>query len=113
MTDTPEHPAISSARAILQLHIDNIKMIDDGFVFHDKDGNNVNEKMRAACKEQIEMCEEIIDTASSIENQELLAPLTPIMADAKATIEKALEDAKDPLLPEISDYDNDNPPASG
>src|SRR6185436_4094169 len=44
----PEHPAISAAKAIRQLHLDNIAMIDNGFVFHDKEGNSVNEHMKAS-----------------------------------------------------------------
>ena len=60
---TAEHPAINAAREIRQLHLDNIKMIDDGFVFNDKDGNSVNDTMRAACQEQIALCDNIIDEA--------------------------------------------------
>lgn len=113
MTDTTEHPAIKAARAIKQLHIDNIKMIDDGYVFKDKAGESVNTAMRSACAEQIELCDEIIDTASTL-RPELLAPVELMLVDAKASIEKALEDAaKDPLLPEIGNYDNDDPQASG
>jgi hypothetical protein len=104
-----EHPAIVAARTIMQLHIDNIALIDGGFVFHDKEGNSVNDVMRAACVEQIELCAEIIATAKDL-RPELLAPVELMLVDAKASIEKALEDAKDPLLPEIGNYDNDNPP---
>ena len=61
---------------------------------------------------QRELCDEIIDTAKDL-RPELLAPVELLMLDAKSTIEKALEDAKEPSLPEISDYDNDNPQAGG
>lgn len=114
MTDAlqDEHPAIKAARAIKQLHLDNIKMMDDGFVFKDKAGESVNTAMRSACSEQIELCDEIISTASTL-RPELLAPIEMMLVDAKVTIEKALEDAADPLLPEIGNYDNDDPKASG
>ena len=113
--DTPtaapaEHPAIAAARAIKQLHVDNIALMDGGFKFVDKDGKEVNDVMRAACLGQIELCDEIIDVSKSV-RPELLAPVELMLVDAQATIEKALEDAKDPLLPEIGNYDNDNPAA--
>jgi hypothetical protein len=104
-----EHPAIMIAREIRQLHLDNIKMIDEGFVFHDKEGVSVNERMREACMEQIGLCDGIIETAKDLRS-ELLLPVELMLIDAKATIEKALEDAKDDtILPEIGNYDNDDP----
>lgn len=109
MDEQSEHPAIKAARAIKQLHVDNIKMIDDGFVFK-KAGGSVNEQMRDACVEQIRLCDEIINTAKDL-RPELLEPIELMLVDAKATIEKALEDAKDPLLPEIGNYDNEDPEA--
>ena len=105
--DDQEHPAINAAREIRQLHLDNIKMIDDGFVFHDKDGNSVNDTMRAACQEQIALCDNIIDVTKSLP-PELLGPVELMLADVKASIATALDDA---ILPEIGNYDNDDPEA--
>lgn len=101
--DDQEHPAFNAAREIKQLHLDNIKMIDDGFVFHDKDGKSVNDEMRAACEKQIILCDEIMNTGRSLP-PELLGPVELMLADARATIDKALDDA---ILPEIGNYDND------
>lgn len=104
---TAEHPAINAAREIRQLHLDNIKMIDDGFVFHDKDGKSVNDVMRAACEKQIILCDEIMNTSKALP-PELLGPVELMLADVKATIATALDDA---ILPEIGNYDNDGPEA--
>ena len=103
-----DHPAIKAARAIRELHVETIAMMDGGFVF-EKEGLSVNDQVRAACNEQIMLCDEIIANAADITNKPLLDVLTPALHEAKEKCEKALEDAKDPLLPEIGNYDNDNP----
>ena len=105
-----DHPAIKAARAIRELHVETIAMMDGGFEFK-KDGENVNDQVRAACSEQIMLCDEIIANATDIKNKTLLDVLTPVLHEAKESCEKVLEDAKDPLLPEIGNYDNDTPQA--
>ncbi len=105
-----DHPAIKAARAIRELHVETIAMMDGGFVF-EKNGTSVNDEMRSACSEQIMLCDEIIANAVDIKKKSLLDVLTPVTLEAKEKCEKALEDAKDPLLPEIGNYDNDNPPS--
>jgi len=109
--DPPENPAVDIARTIKQLHLDTIKMMDGGFVYH-ADGVNVNDKMRAACQEQIDLCDEIIATSSTL-SAALLAPVTLLLEDARADIEKRLKAAtaeelavEDSALPEIGNYDH-------
>lgn len=120
MTDE-EHPAIRAARAIKQLHIDNLAMIDNGFVFHDAAGNSVNEQMRAACEEQMKLCDDIIFNVMPLPAH-LLEPARLMLEEAHAQIAAAVHaeleaqhavaqierDAED--LPEIGNYDNDPPP---
>ena len=58
----PEHPAIYAAKTIRKMHEDTIEMMDNGFVYHDAAGANVNDQMRAACLHQIELCDAIIES---------------------------------------------------
>jgi len=104
--DPPEHPAIFAAKVIKKLHEDTIKMMDEGFVYH-SDGVNVNDKMRAACLQQIGYCDDIITTSRSLP-PELLAPITILLEDARADIEAKLKAATDEesALPEIGNYDH-------
>lgn len=118
--DPPEHPAIQAARAIKQLHIDNIAMIDNGFVFHDKDGNSVNEHMRKACAQQMDLCDAIINQVRPLP-EHLLRPVQVLLEDAHAKISATVQeelaaqhaqakiehDAED--LPEIGNYDANKP----
>lgn len=107
----PEHPAISAARAIRKMHEENIALIDGGFVFHDKDGVSVNEHMRAACVEQLELCDKIIGACESLP-ADMLKPIELMLNDQRVRIgheiEQELEAQKElPSLPEIGNYDND------
>ena len=118
--DPPEHPAITAAKAIRQLHLDNIQMIDNGFVFHDKEGNSVNEHMKASCLEQIELCNDIINEVRPLPTH-LLEPVQLMLEDAHKRISESVHaeleaqhaaahierDATD--LPEIGNYDNEDP----
>lgn len=104
MDTSAEHPAIVAARAIKQLHVDTIAQIDGGFIFHDKNGASVNDVMRAACVEQIVLCDEIMDVSRSV-RPELLTPIELLLVDTKASIERTLNEV---VLPEIGNYDNDN-----
>jgi urease gamma subunit len=118
--DPPEHPAHRAARAIKQLHIDNIAMIDSGFIFHDKDGKNVNAEMRAACVEQMAHCDSILENVQAIPAH-LLEPVALMLEEAHArlstevraeleaqqAVAKIEHDAED--LPEIGNYDNESP----
>ena len=120
--DPPEHPAIKSAKAIRQLHLDNIQMIDKGFVFHDAEGNSVNEHMKASCLEQIDLCNDIINEVRPLPAH-LLEPVQLMLEAAHAKIAESVReeleaqhavakierDATD--LPEIGNYDNEDPPA--
>lgn len=118
--DPPDHPAVRAAKAIKQLHIDNIAMIDNGFIFHDKDGNSVNEHMRYACSEQIKLCDDIINEVRPLPAH-LMEQVTVLLEEAhvkiSATVQEELEaqhaqakvenDAEN--LPEIGEYNDDKP----
>lgn len=101
----PEHPAERAARMIKDLHLQNIKMMDDGHVFL-KDGVNVNEDMRKASMEQIAMCDQIMERAKHMDPR-LWEPAALILEDLKDIVAnpKVLEE-QNTILPEIGNYEH-------
>lgn len=122
--DPQEHPAARAGRIIKELHEDNVKLIDDGFVFT-RDGVDVSQEMRAKSLEQIKFCDDLIHRAPSMdpgmselasalaedavgEHTRLKAELIEAKAKVDAATERvaALEDKAMPELPEVGDYEH-------
>lgn len=101
-----EHPAKRAARMIKELHEENIKKIDDGFVFF-KGDVDVSEEMRAACVEQIKMCEQIMARAEHMDPS-LWEPSLQIATDAQHMIDEAKRtgDTLATIMPDIGNYDH-------
>ncbi len=107
---TPEHPAKRAARMIKELHEENIKKIDNGFVFYRKlengDLQDVNVEMRKQCLEQIAMCEHIIERADVMDPR-LFEPAQLILDEVQSTVARAVEDEQVlASMPEIGNYDH-------
>lgn len=103
----PEHPAARAARMIKDLHLANIKMMDEGHVFL-RDGVDVNEEMRKSCHEQIAHCDRLIERARHMDPA-LYKPAALILEDLQATVAEASEEDKTlaSILPEIGNYGHD------
>jgi hypothetical protein len=91
-----EHPAARAARMVKELHQRNINLIDNGHVFT-RDGENVNEQMRAASIAEMAKCDEIIRIAPGM-SKELTIKADAILGD--------LKEVMDGTVLEIADYDH-------
>lgn len=98
------------------MHADTIAKIDGGFTFHKKLENGelvgCNDDMRAACAEQIKLCDAILENVGKMASMpaELLRPIEIMLQDAQEHVAKALDKAEaegaDDALPEIGNYDH-------
>lgn len=105
-----EHPAHKAARTIKEMHEATIALIDKGAVFENS-GKDVSQDMRAACVQQIELCQAVMYRAAGMDAgytaraQEILDELTalqPVVMFSAATVDDEL-----PSLPEVGGYDHE------
>lgn len=105
----PEKAAVRAARLIKELHLEQIAKMNTGYMFTKKNeaGESVscNDEMRAACMEQIDLCNKIIDTAQQVP-EELLRPVDILLHDAHDKLNRAIATAAQEDLPEIGNYDH-------
>lgn len=111
------HPALKAAEMIKTLHLETIKLIDEGFVFL-KDGVDCSVDMRAQCAEQIEKCDKLIAHAEHAD-RDAWKPQGFLIEDAEQTVNqkreeldaalvKAVTVPAEEVLPEIGNYDQDD-----
>ena len=103
----PEHPAHRAARMIKELHEKNIAMIDSGHVF-ERAGINVNAEIRAACVQQIALCDAIMQRSHDM-SPKLMEFSAEILHDVEQTLERTLDGGTliPELLPQIGEYGHD------
>lgn len=102
-----EHPAYRAARMIKELHQENIKKMDEGFVFL-RDGVDINDEMRQASQEQIEQCDEIMEKSKNMDPK-FWEPATLILGELTDTVKQAEAEERTlaASIPEIGNYDHD------
>jgi len=92
----------SAARAIKQIHQENIDLIDNGHIFT-RDGVDVSGEIRALSAEQIVLCDTIIEQAPQLQlqSEQSRAALDVVIRDIEEIKAKRLAPDE---LPEIGNY---------
>lgn len=108
------HPALKAAEMIKSLHLETIKLIDEGQVFL-KDGVDISADMRAQCIEQISKCDVLMEYARRADPTAwkpegfLIESAEQVVNQKREELDAALVKANtipaEDALPEIGNYD--------